>query len=146
MANPSLKIAGIELSVVAHLTFDQRLEAFGGSTVRRMANGAAFKLTHWRKYRISLSASGWIPPALNAIDYAAPFEVELPMPLAFNTGEALPAGFTARLAPNGEHTVTDQAGQSVRYVYVKTTVIAEPASQTNGSSSNPSWELTMEQV
>lgn len=146
MANPSIKIAGIELSVVAHLTFDQRLEAFGGSTVRRMANGAAFKITHWRKYRIGLSASGWIPPALNAVNYDVPFEVELPMPLALNAGESLPPGFSARVAPNTENTVTDQAGHTVRYVYVKTTVITEPPSQTNGPSSGPSWELTMEQV
>lgn len=144
MANPSLKIAGIELSFVAHLTFDQRLEAFGGSTLRRMANGAAFKIVHWRKYRISLSASGWVPPALNAINYDAPFEVELPMAIALNAGEALPGGFSARTAPNAETTVTDQAGKSVRFVWVKATVVGEPPSQSNGSSVSPSWEMVLE--
>lgn len=142
----SLKIAGIDVSLIARLDFDQRLEAFGGSTVRRMANGAAFKTSHWRKYRISLSAGGWVPPALNAIDYDAPFEVELPLPIALNTGETLPAGFSARVSPWAEHPVTDQAGNAVRYVYVKATVIAEPPSQSNGNGASPSWELVMEMV
>lgn len=143
---PSLKIAGIEVSLAARLQFDQQLAPIGGSTVRRMANGAAFKITHWRKWRISISAGGWVPPALNAINYDAPFEVELPFPLALNTAEALPAGFTARLAPWAEHPFTDHAGNAVRYVYVKATVIAEPPSQSNGNDVSPSWELTMEQV
>lgn len=143
---PSLKIAGIEVSLAARLQFDQRLEAFGGSSVRRMADGAAFKMTRWRKWRIRISADGWVPPALNAIDYDAPFEVELPMPLALNTGETLPAGFTARLAPWAEHPFTDHAGNAVRYVYIKATVIADPPSQSNGNDVSPAWELVCEQV
>lgn len=145
MTTPSLKIAGIEVSLAARLGYDQRLESFGGNTVRRMANGAAFKTSHWRKWRISISADGWVPPALMAVNYDAPFEVELPMPIALNTGESLPAGFTARLSPWAEHPFTDQAGNTVRYVYIKATVIAEPPSQSNGSDVAPAWELVMEQ-
>lgn len=143
---PSLKIAGNEVSIIAWLGFDQSIEPIGGSTTRRLAGGAAFKMTHWRRHRISLSASGWVPPALNGVDYSAPFEVELPMPLALRAGETLPAGFVARSAPWGEHTELDQAGNSVRYVYVKATVVSDGPRQTHGHSASPSWELTLEQA
>lgn len=142
----SLKIAGIELSIVSRLHCDQQIEPIGGSTVRRMGEGSAFKLTHWRKYRVTISADGWIPPALNAVDYDAPFEVELPYAVALNTGETLPAGWSSRAAPWGEHTVTDQSGAAVRYVYPKITVIAEPPSQSSGDAAAPSWSIVMEQV
>ena len=141
---PSLKIAGLELSIVALLDFTQSIEPIGGSSTRRMANGAAFKTGHWQKHRISLSGSGWVPAPLNAIDYTAPFELELPHALAFRPGEALPAGWSQRSAPWGEHTVTDQAGAAVRYVYPKMTVISDGPRQTNGNDASPSWELTCE--
>jgi len=143
---PTLKIAGIELSIIAWLDFDQAIEPISGSSVRRMANGGAYKLSHWRKYRVSISAGGWIPPALFAINYDAPFEIELPLPIALNAAELLPAGWTTRAAPWGEHTVTDQDGNTVRYVYPKFTVIAEPPSQSNGHAAAQSWELVCEQV
>lgn len=142
---PTLIIGGVELSVIGWLDYEQSIEPISGSSVRRMANGAAFKSTHYRKHRISISAGGWIPVALNGIDYDAPFEIELPMPVALNVGETLPAGWSSRAAPFAEHPVTDQAGQSVRYVYPKITVIAEPPSQRNGRGS-PSWELVCEEV
>lgn len=141
---PSLKIAGIDISVVAWLNLDQRIEPFGGNSTRRMASGGALKMSRWRKYRISLSASGWIPPALNAIDYNAPFEIELPKPISLNSAETLPPGFTSRAAPWAELSVTDQAGETQRHVFVKATVIAEPPAQSYGS--DPSWDLVCELV
>lgn len=143
---PSLKIAGLEVSLIAWLDFDQQIEPIVGSSVRRMANGAAFKLSHWRKFRISLSASGWVPVALNDIDFTAPFEIELPLPIALRAGELLPAGWSARTAPWAEHTVTDQAGVSVRYVYPKLTVVSDGPTQRNGLSASLSWDLVMEQI
>jgi len=146
MANPSLKIGGIDLSIVGWLDYEQSIEPISGSTTRRMGGGSAFKLTHWRKYRVSISAGGWIPPALLGINYDEPFEIELPAPVALNVGESLPAGWSSRVAPYDEHTVTDQEERSVRYVYPKLTVVAEPPSQSNGNSAAPSWNLVMEQV
>lgn len=143
---PSLIIAGKNLSIIGWLDFDQRLEPIGGNSVRRMATGSAFKLSHWRKYRVSLSASGWVPAALNAINYDAPFEIELPWPESFAIGEALPPGWSSRAAPWDEKTVTDQAGNSVRLVWPKLTVIAEPPVKSNGSSNTPSWELVCEEI
>ena len=146
MSFPSLKIAGIDLSIVAWLDFDQSIEPIGGSSLRRMANGQAFKSTHWHKHRISLSGSGWVPAPLNAIDYSAPFEIELPHAIGFNAGDPLPTGWTSRAAPWDEKTVTDQTGSTLRLVYPKITVIAEGPRQTNGNGGNPSWELVCEEA
>lgn len=146
MTTPSLKIAGIELSIISWLDFDQSIEPIAGSTVRRMASGAAFKLTHYRKHRISLSASGWLPAPLNAINYDAPFEIELPIPEAFRIGESLPAGWSSRSAPWTEYTTTDQHGASVRMVYPKMTVISDGPRKSNGNAANPSWELVCEVI
>lgn len=145
MTTRSLKIAGVDISLIAMLDQDQRIEPIEGATPRRMASGGLFKMNHWRKYRISLSASGWVPAPLNAINWDAPVEVELPYPVAFQVGEALPAGWSQRAAPWGEHTVTDQHGVSVRYVYPKLTVMS-PGPTQSYDGANTSWEITLEQV
>jgi len=142
---PSLIIAGIELSIISWLDYDQQFEPIGGSSLKRMAVGTPFKMTHWQKFRINISAGGWKPPALLAVDYSAPFEIELPMPVVLNPGEVLPAGWSSRAAPFGERTVTDTAGNSIRYVYPKMMVIAEPPRQRSGHGSSPSWEFVCEE-
>ena len=146
MANPSLVIDGISLSIVSFLDFDQNIEPIGGSSMRRISNGAAVKIAHWRKYRITLSASGWIPPTMFGIDYETPFEIELPLPVSLKTSESLPSGWSQRSAPWTEVTKTDQAGNSYRVVYVKMTVISEPPTQRHGFAGTPSWDLVCEQV
>ena len=145
MATPSLKIAGIDLSIVSWLDFDQQIEPIGGSTTRRLASGSAFKLTHWTKHRITLSASGWIPARLNTVDYSQPFEIELPIPEVFAVGEPLPSGWSSRAAPWGETTTTDQAGVSHRLVYLKMTVLSD-GPRKSASAGNRSWELVCEEV
>lgn len=141
----TLIIAGIELSVIAWLDFDQAIEPMGGSTLHRMANGAGFKISAWRKHRITLSAGGWIPPALLAVDYTAPFEIELPIPFGLNVGETLPAGWASRSAPYGETTQTDQDGKSLRMVYPKLTVFSDGPRQSAGGGSR-TWELVCEEA
>lgn len=144
MATRSLKIAGIEISIIASLDLQQRIEPISGAEMRRMASGAGFKMGHWRKYRISLSGAGWAPASLNGINYDAPFEIELPFPVAFAVGESLPSGWAQRSAPWGERTVIDQSGVSVRYVYPKLTVFSDGPQQSHDG--NPSWEMTLEQA
>ena len=146
MTTPSLKIAGREISIVAMLDFDQQIEPIGGSSVRRMSNGAAFKMTAWEKHRITLSGSGWVPAALIGINYQQPFEIELAHAVGFAVGDTLPAGWTSRAAPWDEKTIPDQSGASVRYVYPKMTVISEGPRLSNGNSANPSWELVCEEI
>lgn len=146
MAIPSLIVAGKSLSIMSRLDCEQRIEPIGGSTTRRLSNGAAFKMSHWAKSRIVLSGSGWFPAALRGIDYTQPFEIELPYPEALAVGEGLPPGFSARGAPWDERSVTDKFGQAVRLVYLKTMVISDGPSSSGGSSGNYSWELTLEQT
>ena len=144
--NPSLIIAGVELSVIAMLNFDQSIVPISGSSVRRMSSGAAFKMSGWRKHRITFSASGWVPPPLIAVDYNAPFVIELAQPVALVTGQSLPSGWPSRLTPWAETTITDQAGESVRLVYPVLTVIADPPQLRHGFDAVPSWELVCEEV
>ncbi|MBP9803901.1 MAG: hypothetical protein KBE22_03200 [Candidatus Accumulibacter sp.] len=146
MDYPSLKIGGISLSIVGWLDYDQNIDPVGGSSFLRMANGAGYKLSHWRKYKISISAGGWIPPALFGVNYDAPLTLELPLPIGLNAAETLPPGWTARSAPWTETTVTDQAGNSIRMVYVKMDVLAEPPRQSNGNNGDKSWEMSFEQI
>lgn len=141
----TLIIAGVELSVIAWLDFDQAIEPMGGSTLHRMANGAGFKVSSWRKHRITLSAGGWIPPALLGIDYGTPFEIELPIPIGLNIGETLPAGWSSRAAPYGETTQTDQDGKSLRMVYPKMTVFSDGPRQSAGGGAR-TWELVCEEA
>lgn len=146
MAIPSLIIAGIDLSIIGWLEFSQRIEPIGGSTTRRMANGAAFKMKHWGKHRITLSAAGWVPAPLNAIDYGQSFEIELPYPESFRIGEQLPAGWSQRAAPWDEKFVTDQAGVAMRLVWPKMTVITDGPIKSSDQSATRSWELVCEEV
>jgi hypothetical protein len=143
---PSLIIGGVNVSVVSWLDFNQSIEPISGASVRRMTNGAAFKMGQWRKYRISLSASGWVPPPLLAVNYDASFVIELPFPVSLNTAESLPSGWSSRSSPWTEKTITDQDGKSVRIVYPKMTVIAEAPSQRIGMDGVPSWEFVCEDV
>lgn len=146
MTTPSLVIDGITLSIVSFLNFDQSIEPIGGNTMRRMSNGAALKISHWRKYRVTFSASGWFPATLMGVDYETPFEIELPLPIALKAGESLPSGWTQRSGAWAEVSKTDQDGVTVRVVYVKMTVIAEPPTQRHGFDGTPSWDLICEQV
>lgn len=139
-----LIIAGIEISLIAMLDFEQSIEPIGGSATRRMANGSAFKMTAWEKHRIVLSGSGWVPAPLLAVDYSQPFVIELPIPEAFAIGQALPAGWQSRSAPWGEYTVTDQSGASVRMIYPKMTVVSAGPKKSNGHGASPAWDLTCE--
>lgn len=146
MGAPSLIIAGIELPQRSRLDFSQTFEVIGGVVSRRMASGALFKLTHWRRWKTTISAAGWVPPQLLAVDYDQPYEIECVEPIALAVGEALPAGWTQRAAPWGETTVTDERGISVRLVYPILTVMSEPPRLVVGSSSGPSWELVCEEA
>ena len=144
--NPTLIIGGVALSTISWLNFDQKIEEIGGSTTRRFANGRAYKLTRWKKHRITLSASGWVPPALWGVNYDQAFMIELPMPLLLNPAENLPDDFEPREVPFDERPVVDQSGASGRYVFIKAMVIGERPSESSDGDGNKSWEMTCETV
>jgi hypothetical protein len=67
-----LVIGGVTLEDVALLDVQYTREPIGGSEVLRMSDGNAIKQTHWQKARVTIQASGWAPPALDAIDWSQP--------------------------------------------------------------------------
>lgn len=67
---PALSINGVLLPVRAAGAINQDYEDFGGFTATplRFANGSPLVQQAWRKVRTTLTATGLIPPGLNAID------------------------------------------------------------------------------
>lgn len=145
MARPPLIIAGREISVIAHLDFDQTWELVdGGRSAMRMASGALHRQLLWERWRTTLSGSGWIPAPLLSIDYSGPFTLESVCPVALQGGDPLPAGWSSRAAPWDEVAVIDQDGRTVRLVYPVLTVVAEPPRLTHGNGNTPGWQLVCE--
>lgn len=143
---PSLIIAGREISQIAWLDYSQQISnSDGGRVDRRLSNGQMFTIARWKKHKVTLSGSGWVPPALLAIDWSGDVVVELPQPITLAAGDALPAGFTSRSAPWGEKIVLDQAGHTIRLVYVKFTARSSGPSNSSGISDGFSWSLELEQ-
>jgi hypothetical protein len=50
-------------------------QPIGGSSADRMSDGALVKQTHWEKASGSISATGWMPPGLDGLDYTGPLEL-----------------------------------------------------------------------
>lgn len=144
MGAPSLIIAGIELPQRSRLDFNQTFEVIGGVAARRMAGGALFKISHWRRWKTTISAGGWVPPQLLTIDYDQPYTIECVEPIALAVGESLPPTWAQRSSPWGETSVTDERGVTVRLFYPILTVMSEPPRLITGGS-GPSWELVCEE-
>lgn len=140
----SLIIAGRVISIATWLDYTQTIaEPLGGRVDRRLANGQLFTIARWKKYKVTLSASGWAPAALLGIDWSGDVVVELPRPLALAPGDDLPPGFSARDAPWNEQSTVDSAGHPLRLVWPKFTA-RSPGPSTSSSSAN-GWELVLEQ-
>lgn len=143
-STPPLIIAGITLPLFSRLDLSQTFEPVGGSSSRRMTNGAMVKISHWKRWRTTISASGWVPPQLLGVDYSQPYTIQSVAVLALAVGESLPATWMQRASPWGEKTVTDEDGISVRLFYPVLTVMSDPPRLTVGSG-GPSWELVCEE-
>lgn len=144
MSAPPLIIAGIELPQRARLDISQTFEAIGGSSSRRMASGALFKMANWQRWKTTISGSGWVPPQLLGIDYDQPYTIECVTPLSLAVGESLPATWGSRIAPWAEKTVTDERGIALRLFYPILTVMSDPPRLIAGGGA-PSWELVCEE-
>lgn len=143
MSAPTLIIAGITLPVLAHLDFQQTFDPIGGNTKRRMAGGALFSMTNWRRWKTTISGSGWIPAQLLSINFDEPYEVHSIQPVAFAVGAPLPPGWAIRTDFPGT-TITDEAGIETRLIYPVLTVMSDPPRLVTGS--DPTWELSCEEV
>lgn len=142
MATPTLIIAGITLPIRARLDYQQTYEPLGGTSRRRLATGAAFSATRWRKWKTTIIGGGWIPAALLGVDYDNAYTIHCVQPIALLPGEVLPVGWAAR-HDFPEVTVTDEAGVATRLVYPILTVRSDPPQIVTGA--DPTWTLTAEE-
>lgn len=147
MARPPLIIAGIEIPLTSMLDYDEQISPVsGGSHTRRTGAGAAKKITWWRRWSVRLSGGGWIPAPLAAIDFTGPVVIDLALPIALATGQAIPAGMASRPDPWGVVARPDGVGGEVRFLYPRLTVVTAGPQLVNGHSASPSWTLECEQA
>jgi hypothetical protein len=71
-----LIIGGIALPDLAQFNMrNQRSPLGSGSSVLRFSDGTSIKQTAWQKRTVDISADGWIPAGLDAIDWTQPVTI-----------------------------------------------------------------------
>lgn len=80
-----LWLGGVRVPLHSVLDFEQSYSTIEGGRVLRMTDGAAVKTVHWRRISTTVSASGWIPPGLLALDYDAPLVMRCAAPRSIVT-------------------------------------------------------------
>lgn len=148
----------------------QQYAPIGGSAVRRRSQGAAVKMTRWRKTSISISGSGWMGPGLAGLDTTEPLELRCTQPMSLHT-TALTGTLTAQPRPDvspwalayvgGEwvpaavtvvdraFTITAVAGAAeyhVRWMPVFTVFADLPSEGLDSGSATFDWSFTAEEV
>lgn len=167
----AFELGGIVVPIHAALDLQQRIEPIGGSTLLRLGQGAAVKQTTWRKRRVTLSASGWCPPGLDALNWDSPLTLKCGLPESITTATAsatLPAarrtdaGYEpfarAHLANEWRDTPCSMAGNIATITAVsgvvayqvwywpQMTVYAEPPVNTfDQATGQARWELICEE-
>ncbi|MCY1520600.1 hypothetical protein D9M68_553820 [compost metagenome] len=110
MSYPRVTLGGVPIVLHAGAPV-QNYETLGGVSLPRLHGGAAVKLTHWRRTRISISASGWMNPGLDGLDYDSALELRCTKQQAVtSTSASIPLTGTPRpdVAPWGQALVGDQ--------------------------------------
>lgn len=168
----AFELGGIVVPIHAALDLQQQIEPIGGSALLRLGQGTAIKQATWRKRRITLSASGWCPPGLGALNWNSPLTLKCGLPESITTATTsatLPAGrrtdagyepfaraHTAQgwrdtplaLAGNAA-TITAVSGAVAYQVWYwpELSVYAEPPVQTfDQASAQASWDLVCEEI
>jgi len=150
----------------------QQYEPIGGSTVLRRSQGAAVKMTRWRKTAISISGSGWMGPGLAGLDTTEPLELRCTQQMELHTtslstvipGNVRPdvepwaLAFTGRdwvktpitwNAVTKAVTITPVAGAleyQVCWMPVFTVLMARPTRGLDAGINVHSWSFTAEEV
>ncbi len=165
------ELGGVVVPIEALLDFEQSYEPFGGSTVLRMMDGTAVKQQAWRKTRTQLSASGWVPLGLDALDFSAPLVLKCAKPVAISSASnviTLPAGRRSDFAPLGFAIAADRTlvetscglvgnvatlgivagavGYRALYVPQLTVVTDGPQERASLTRAEHSWDMTCEEV
>ena len=171
-AGKAFELGGIVVPIHAALDLQQRIEPIGGTSLLRLGLGAAVKQTAWRKRRVTLSASGWCPPGMGALNWDSSMTLKCGLPESITTGSTsttLPAGrrtdagyepfARAHLANEWRDTPCSLAGNvatitavsgAVAYqvwYWPQMTVYAEPPIETfDQATGQASWELVAEEA
>jgi len=101
---PDLMIDGVRLPLAVAGVVSQTYEDFGGFGVLRLGLGAAVHQEVWRKTRTTLSASGLIPPGLDAVDWTVSHALGCVAPRSVQSAGrsiTLPAARRSDAAPYG---------------------------------------------
>ena len=76
----TLELGSAVVPLHAGLGLVQEIAPFGGYSVLRLLSGAARRQTQWQKRRVSFTASGWVPPGLQLLDYSQVLTLKCPLP------------------------------------------------------------------
>lgn len=71
-------VAGVAIDGHATHSVSIQSQSAGGETNLRMADGSIEKQVAWEKRRITLTCSGWVPPALGAVNWSNQITIIVP--------------------------------------------------------------------
>lgn len=74
MSASQLMLGGIAIQLQAG-AIELTEQAIGGESSVRLSNGALVTMRHFEKMSGTISASGWMPPGLDGLDYSGPLEL-----------------------------------------------------------------------
>lgn len=98
----NLKINGVVVAFESMGDISQRYGWVGGFTNDRMMDGTLDSQETWRKRSTTITGSGWVPAALEGIDWSAPVTVDCVQQVAINSPVAtimLPTARRSDVAP-----------------------------------------------
>lgn len=78
----TILIGSVEIPIRSALDCETSYEWLGGETILRTIGGAGIKQETWRRLRVTISGSGWIPPGLEGIDTSTQQVVACIVPVA----------------------------------------------------------------
>lgn len=169
---PDLMIDGVRLPLAAAGVVSQSYEDFGGFGVLRLGLGAAVHQQAWRRVRTTLSASGWVPAGLDALDWSqthvlgcvAPRSIQaagrvITLPAARRT-DAAPYGFAVdavgllrpvavTVAGNVATLGADAGAVSYQVLYYPLLTVRAPQGarvEYDAAGAAASWEIVFEEV
>lgn len=168
----SLKLGGVTLPFRAGHSMKQTFARLsGGVATLRMANGDGVKQQVWRKLQTQISGMGWVPNALQSLDFSQSLELHciapvtltsatnsvvlpvnrrsdagyVPKALAWLNGEAVEVDLTITGDTATATTVASADFYQVSYFPVLT-VFAEFNETTDDATGVISWQLECEEV
>jgi hypothetical protein len=71
-----LKINSIPITMPQGYDITQTFKPIAGRSIKRLSNGAAVSMSNWRKLSTDISGSGFYPPGLDAINWAAAVTID----------------------------------------------------------------------